>query len=191
MEQQSAETSSRNKSRVVGPSSLLTLFVPIAALMVALASGSYLALDYVHVLSGATWTGIDLFMGLVMGRVLGALAPPARAQVIKKLVPIMLFLMPSLTSVAITAGVFLAIRGGFNLFSTPIEIAAILVIILMVQGIGIILPTEARIFLELRKDKPDQDKVIRLGMRNVYLSGSQSIVQIALIFVMAYLAVGV
>lgn len=167
----------------------MTLFVPIIALFAALISGSYLVLDYIHVLSGATWTGIDLFMGLVMGRVLGGLAPPARAQVIKKLVPIMLFLMPSLTSVAITAGIFLAIRGGYNLLSTPIIIAAVLVIILMIQGIGIILPTEARIFLELRKDKPDYGKVIKLGMRNVYLSGSQSIFQIALIFVMAYLAV--
>jgi hypothetical protein len=178
------------QKRVVGPSSLLTLFVPVIALVVALLSGSYLLLDYVHVLSGATWTGIDLFMGLVMGRVLGGLAAPARAQVIKKLVPIMLFLMPSLTSVAITAGVFLAMKSGISFFSTPIIAAAILVIILTVQGVGIILPTEAKIFLELRKKSPNYDKVIKLGMRNVYLSGSQSIFQVALIFVMAFLAVG-
>jgi hypothetical protein len=179
----------RSNVKVIGPGSLLTLFVPVAALIAALTSGSYLFLDYVHVLSGATWTGIDLFFGIVMGRVLGGLAPPARTQVIKKLVPIMLFLMPSLTSVAVTAGVFLAIKGGYALNSTPIIVAAILVIILMVQGIGVILPTEVRIFLELRKKSPNYERVNKLGMRNVYLSGSQSIFQVALIFVMAYLAV--
>ncbi|MDG7001114.1 MAG: hypothetical protein JRN15_18625, partial [Nitrososphaerota archaeon] len=66
-----------NKESIFGVGSLVTLFVPIAALLVALASGSFLLLDYVHVLSGATWTGIDLFMGLVMSRVLRSLAPPA------------------------------------------------------------------------------------------------------------------
>lgn len=177
-----------SKEKIVGASSLATLFVPIVALLVALLSGSFLLLDYVHVLSGATWTGIDLFMGLVMSRVLRSLAPPARAQFIKKLVPIMLFLMPSLASVAITAGVYVAMHLGLNFFSAPITAAGLIVIVLSVQGFGLLLPTEIRIFLELRKQSPDTNKIIKLGMRNIYISGSQAIFQIAIIFVMAYLA---
>ncbi|MHB1868691.1 MAG: hypothetical protein ACYCPP_07070 [Nitrososphaerales archaeon] len=176
------------QDKILGPSSLVTLFVPIIALVIALASGSFLLLDYVHVLSGATWTGVDLFMGLVMSRVLRSLAPPSRAQVIKKLVPIMMFLMPALSSVAITAGIFVAKRDGLNFFSVPLIAAGILVIILTIQGFGFLLPTEVRIYLELRKQSPNLDKIIKLGMRNVYLSGSQAIFQIILIFVMAYLA---
>jgi hypothetical protein len=56
------------------------------------------------------------------------------------------------------------------------------------QGFGLIMPNEARIFLEVRKDKPNLDKIVKLGMRNIYLSGSQTILQIAIILVMAYLA---
>jgi hypothetical protein len=175
-------------TRIAGPSSILTLVIPILALVAALQTRSVLLLDYVHVITGGTWTGVDLFMGLVMSRVMRGLLPEARAEIIKKLVPIMLFFMPALASVAITAGVYLAGWLGLDLFSPPIIAAAIIVIILGVQGFGLIMPNEVRIFLELRKDKPNVDKIVKLGMRNIYLSGSQTIFQIAIIFVMAYLA---
>jgi hypothetical protein len=146
-------------------------------------------LDYTHVICGGTWTGIDLFMGLVMSRVMRGLAPEARAEVIKRLVPVMLFLMPALASVAITAGIYLAQwEGLLNLQSPWIIAAVILVLILSVQGFGIIMPTEIRLFLELTKDSPDRDRIVKLGMRNIKVSGSQAIFQIAIIFVMANLA---
>ena len=181
--------STSESSAIVGPSAYLTLAVPVLALIVALLSGSLLLLDYVHVLTGGTWTGIDLFMGLVMSRVMRGLAPQSRAEIIKKLVPIMLFFMPALASVAITGGIYLVIREGLNFFSTPIIISLIIVGILSVQGFGLILPNEVRVLLELRKANPNTEKVVKLGMRNIYFSGSQAIFQIAIIFVMAYLAV--
>ncbi|MCL5068885.1 MAG: hypothetical protein M1368_11125 [Thaumarchaeota archaeon] len=174
--------------KIFSVGSLATLFVPIIGLAVATLSGSFLLLDYVHVLSGATWTGIDLFMGLVMSRILRSLPPPSRAQFIKKLVPIMLFLMPSLASVAITAGVLVAMHLGLNFLSPPIIVAGVIVLVLSVQGFGLLLPTEIRIFLELRKQHPDTNKIVRLGMRNIYVSGSQAIFQITIIFLMAVLA---
>ncbi len=177
-------------TRILGPSALVTLLVPVATLIAALLSGSLLFLDYVHVITGGTWTGIDLFMGLVMSRVLRGLAPPVRAEFIKKLVPIMLFFMPALASVAITAGVYLASWEARDFFSAPIIAAGTIAIILSAQGFGILLPNEVRIFLELRKKQPDTGKIIKLGMRNIYVSGSQSVFQIALIAVMAYLAIG-
>ena len=173
----------------MGPSAYLTLAVPIIALLAALLSGNLLLLDYVHVLTGGTWMGIDLFMGLVMSRVMRGLSPQNRAEIIKKLVPIMLFFMPALASVAITAGIYLTIRLGLSFFSTPIIIAFTIVTILSVQGFGLILPNEVRVLLELRKANPNTEKVVKLGMRNIYFSGSQAIFQIAIIFVMAYLAV--
>jgi len=177
-------------ARVVGPGSLLTLLIPVVTLIAAVWSGSLLFLNYVHVLTGGTWTGVDLFMGLVMSRVLGGLRPEVRAEFIKKLVPIMLFFMPALASVAITAGVYIAKWEGRDFYSLPIVAAGLIAIILTAQGFGLILPNELRIFRELRKEQPDIQKVIKLGMRNIYISGSQSIFQIALIAVMAYLAIG-
>ena len=185
----STKPSASEASKLVSLSSILTLVVPIVALIVALLSGSLLLLTYVHVLTGGTWTGIDLFMGLVMSRVLRGLAPQNRAEIIKKLIPIMLFFMPALASVAITAGIFLAGSLGLSLFSTPMIIAEIIVVILSVQGFLLILPNEVRVFLELRKESPNIDKVVKLGMRNIYFAGSQTIFQIAIIFVMAYIAV--
>ena len=178
--------------RIVSPYSMLTLLVPIAGLVFALVYGNLLVLNYVHVITGGTWTGIDLFMGLVMSRVMKGLEPQARTQVIKKLVPVMLFLMPSLASVAITSGINMAGRLGLLTLESPTILAAIvIVIILSVQGFGMIMPTEARVYLELRKKEPDRDKIIKWGMRNIKLAGSQGIFQVALIFVMANLALGI
>ncbi|MDG6995449.1 MAG: hypothetical protein JRN52_05960 [Nitrososphaerota archaeon] len=183
-----APNPARQEAPLIGYSSFVTLIVPIAALLAALLSGSLLLLDYVHVITGATWTGIDIFMGIVMSRILRSLAPPSRVEFIKKLVPIMLFLMPALASVAITAGVYMAGREGLSFLSPQIIAAGIVVIILSVQGFAVLLPTEVRIFLELRKANPSTDKIVKLGMRNIYLSGSQAVFQIVLIFIMATLA---
>lgn len=179
------------RENIITSYSLVTLFVPLVALVLVLAYGNLLALNYLHVLTGGTWTGIDLFMGIVMGRILKGLEPPARTQVIKKLVPLMLFLMPALATVAITSGINLASKMGILTFASPMIIAAVvIVVILSVQGFGIIMPTEIRIFLELRKKEPNRDKIIKWGMRNVRLAGSQGVFQVALIFVMANLALG-
>jgi len=182
---------SPHHENIITPYSLVTLFVPIIALILVLAYGNLLALNYLHVLTGGTWTGIDLFMGIVMGRILKGLEPPARTQVIKKLVPLMLFLMPALATVAITSGINLASQMGMLTFASPMIIAAVvIVVILSVQGFGIIMPTEIRIFLELRKKEPNRDRIIKWGMRNVKLAGSQGVFQVVLIFVMANLAFG-
>jgi hypothetical protein len=184
---QTATASDDKTGRIVGPSAILTLAIPVVALIVAVLSGSLLILTYVHILTGGTWTGIDLFMGLVMSRVLSGLSPKSRIEVIKKLVPITLFFMPALATVAITAGAYLAISTGWSFTSTPIIAAIIIVAILSAQGFFLILPTEVRIFLELRKPNPDTEKIAKLGMRNFYFAGSQVIFQIAIMFVMAYM----
>ncbi len=57
----SAPASNSNLEKIIGPSSVLTPAVPVAVLIAALLSGSFLLLNYVHVLTGGTWTGIDLF----------------------------------------------------------------------------------------------------------------------------------
>ncbi len=177
------------ENRLITKGSFLYLFVPIIAFFAAFYSGKQLYLDYVHVMVGALWTGIDLFMGIVVGRVLSKVSVGTRVDFIKKMMPMMLFLMPSLSSVTITAGIYLAMwQGIFNIHYNAIIAAGVIVIILLIQGLGIFLPNELRIFLELRKEEPDTDKISKLGMLNFRLSGSQAFFQIALIFVMANIA---
>ena len=181
----------QEKHQLFTPYSLLTLIIPLAALGVVLALGNLLALNYVHVLMGGTWTGIDLFMGIVMSRVMKGLDPGARIVVIKKLVPIMLFLMPALSTAAITSGITLAQKMNMLTLESPTILAAVVIVtILSIQGFGMIMPTEIKVFREVRKKEPDKEKLMRWGMRNIKLAASQGVFQVALIFVMANLAYG-
>ncbi|MFL6496980.1 MAG: hypothetical protein ACJ703_11225 [Nitrososphaera sp.] len=153
MEEKEVESDhNEHNENIITLYSLVTLFVPIVALVLVLVYGNLLALNYLHVLTGGTWTGIDLFMGIVMGRILKGLEPQARTLVIKKLVPLMLFLMPALATVAITSGINLASKLGMLTFASPLILSAVvIVIILSVQGFGIIMPTEIRIFFGAEK----------------------------------------
>jgi len=65
----------------------------------------------------------------------------------------------------------------------------IVVLILLVQGFGILLPNELRVFREIRKERPDTDKIVKLSLRNLNVSGSQAIFQIIIIYIMANLTI--
>ena len=73
------------------------VLVPLAALAGALASNNVRALTYVHVMAGVLWTGIDMFMGAVLGPV-------------GRFTPKMTFLMPALALVTIAGGITLALK---------------------------------------------------------------------------------
>jgi hypothetical protein len=178
--------------RTVTPLSYATLIVPIAGLIIALASRDLRLLIYTHVITGGTWTGIDLFYGLVLSRVMKGLTPDSRAEFVKRIVPIAVFFVPVLAGVAITSGITLALRYNILDFKYPmIVIAVVVVTVLVIQGFGIILPSEIRIYRELRKEVPDKDKIVRLGLRIFRMTGSQAIFQLALIYVMANLRLGI
>ena len=170
--------------------SFIVAIIPPAVLAIALYSKSLLLLQYTHVITGGTWTGFDLFMGVIMSMVFRSLEPPARVEVAKRLTPLNFFVMPSLAAVAITAGVYLAQDlGTFNLSSPWIIAAGVVVVILTVQGFGVFLPNSLRIFIEVSKPNPDTQKIIKLNMRNIRLAGSQAAFQLAIIFIMAHIAV--
>src|SRR5665811_2639758 len=86
--------------------------IPPLALIAGLATRSLLLLIFIHVITGGTWTGFDLFMGVVMSRVMRSLEIPARVEVAKRLTPTTFFMMPSFAATAVTAGIFLAILDG-------------------------------------------------------------------------------
>ena len=79
----------------------------LVVMTVAITSHERWFLNFVHVISGVMWTGIDLFMGFVVGPVLRLVPLSARREVITRLVPRTLFLMPTLSAVTTTTGWFL------------------------------------------------------------------------------------
>jgi hypothetical protein len=164
--------------------------IPPIVLIAAMSLKSLFLLDYVHVISGGTWTGFDIYMGIVMSRILRMLEIPARVEIAKRLTPITFFIVPSLAATAITAGIYLAqTEGKFDMTSPWIIAAGIVVLILTAQGFGVFLPNGLRIFLELAKANPDISKIAKLNMRNIRLAGSQAVFQVIVILIMAHLAV--
>jgi hypothetical protein len=164
--------------------------IPPLVLIAAVASKSLYLLTFTHVFTGGTWTGFDIFMGVVMTRVMRSLDVPARVEVAKRLTPTTFFIMPSLAAVAVTAGVYLAqTENKFDLSSPWIIAALVIVAILIAQGFGIFMPNGVRIFIELAKLKPDTGLIARLNMRNIRLSGVQALLQVLILLIMAHLAV--
>src|SRR5580692_2720684 len=90
-----------------------------AVMATAITIGNLWFLNLVHVLAGGLWTGIDLFMGFVIGPILRAAPFEARRAVITRLTPKTLFIMPTLSITTGTSGWFLAQRLGFLDLSYP------------------------------------------------------------------------
>lgn len=164
---------------------VLSVGVPVGALIYAMNSKSFTPLNYVHIMAGALWTGIDLYLGFVLGPVLGRLDPRERVAVFMRLMPRMTFLMPALAGVTITSALELAKRMGLPLDNPWIIGALVITGILAIQGFGIFLPNEIRIFKQLLSPSPDIEKIGRLGMQNARLGGLQGLFQLAIIFIMA------
>src|SRR5919202_180680 len=74
------------------------------ALIVAIAANKLWPLEFLHVVFGAAWTIIDLFLGLVLGPILGRLSVPARIEMTTRLMPKMVLLMPTVVTVTLAAG---------------------------------------------------------------------------------------
>src|SRR5271170_5984354 len=91
----------------------------VAVMIAAIAAENFWLLDFVHVFTGLLWTGIDLFMGFVIGPILRHLDLPARRAFTLRLMPRMIFLMPTLSTVTGTAGWYLADHLGYLDLSWP------------------------------------------------------------------------
>jgi hypothetical protein len=166
----------------------------LGAMATAIVVGNLWLLNFLHVLAGGLWTGIDLFMGFVVGPILRACPFEARRAVITRLTPKTLFIMPTLSISTGTSGWFLARQLGFLDLDYPqfgwVAAALVIVTILTVQGLGYLLPTNLRVYFELRKANPDGAKVSAMMSRYFYVVAFQGAMQVAIIIVMARFATG-
>jgi hypothetical protein len=90
--------------------------VALGVMTVAIVSHDHWFLNFVHVICGVLWTGIDLFMGFVIGPILRKVGLSVRREIIVRLVPRTLFLMPTLSIITGTTGWFLARIWAFSMF---------------------------------------------------------------------------
>ena len=167
----------------------------LAVMIAAILGDNRWFLDFVHVMAGALWTGIDLFMGFVIGPVLRRVTLDTRRAMIAGIIPRTLILMPTLSTITSTTGWFLAVRLGFLDLGFPqfwwVIGALAIVSVLTVQGLCYLLPMNLKLYFEIMKGAPDHDKLGRWMRTYVRVVAVQGIMQVAIIVVMARYATGI
>ena len=173
---------------------LVAAALAFAVMIAAILGPSLWFLNFVHVMTGVLWTGIDLFMGFVIGPVMRRVSLDTRRAMIAGIIPRTLILMPTLSTVTSTAGWFLAVRLGFLDLGYPqffwVIAALAIVSVLTVQGLGYLLPMNLKLYFEIQKPAPDHDKLARWMRTYVRVVAVQGTMQVAIIVVMARFATG-
>jgi hypothetical protein len=166
----------------------------LAVMAAAIVSNDLWFLNFVHVMAGIMWTGIDLFMGFVLGPILSRVELPVRRAVILRLTPKTLFLMPTLSIITGTSGWFLAGRVGYLGLPFPqfgwVVAALVLITLMTIQGLGYLLPTNLRVCFELQKAAPDFQKISRLMSRYFFVVATQGAMQVLIVIIMARFVAG-
>jgi uncharacterized membrane protein len=167
----------------------------LAVMIAVIASRHLWALNFIHVFCGLLWTGIDLFMGFLLGPILRVVDIAARKAVLLRLTPRTLFLLPTLATITGTTGWYLARDMGFTALPWPqygwVAASLALVVVMSVVGIGYLLPTNLRVCLELQREHPDQARLSRLTNGYFLAVAAQGCMQVATIVIMARFATGI
>ncbi|MHB8219910.1 MAG: hypothetical protein ACYDHU_06255 [Acidimicrobiales bacterium] len=166
--------------------------VILAGLVVSIAGNWLWALDFYHVVGGGLWTGIDLFVGFVIGPILGRLSIPARIEFSTRFMPKMLVIMPTLVTMTLGAGFQLARHLGTLNSAYPhhvwVVVSFVVVGVMTVVALGILEPANVAVLFELKKPQPDGEVIGRLMKRFVYSAGITGAMQVATLIIMTRLA---
>ena len=167
----------------------------IAVMVAAIVAGNLWLLNFIHVFSSLLWTGIDLFMGFVLGPILRRVDLSVRRQIVRRLTPRTLFLMPTVSIISGTTGWFLAVDLGYTALEWPafgwMAAALVLVTLMTIQGLGFLTPVNVFVCLELQKVDPDLHKISIWMQRYFYAVALQGMMQVAIIVVMTRFRIGV
>jgi hypothetical protein len=171
----------------------LLIIAPILALLIAaIAVNKLWPLTFFHVAGGAAWTIIDLFLGLILGPILGRLSVPARIEMTTRLMPKMLLIMPVVVTMTLAAGWQLATHLGTNLTSFHLHgwvVASFIVVgVMSVIALGLLEPANIAVLVELKKPRPNPAVIEKLMKRFIYSAGILGVMQIATLVIMTKLS---
>jgi hypothetical protein len=145
-----------------------------------------------HVVGGGLWTGIDLFVGLVVGPILGRLSIPARAEFSARFMPKMVIIMPTVVMMTLATGFQVARFSGNLAASSPnhawLIVSFCVVGIMAVIALGVLEPANIAVLFEMNKPVPDGALIGRLMQRFIYTAGITGVMQIATLIIMTRLA---
>ena len=171
----------------------LPIVAVVIALLIATIAGDWLwGLTFFHVVGGGLWTGIDLFVGFVVGPILGRMSIPARVEFSIRFMPKMLLLMPTLVTMTLGSGFQLARHLGYLDASYPrhawIVASFIVVGVMATVALGYLEPANLAVLFELRKPQPNGLVIDKLMKRFIYTAGITGLAQVATLIIMTRIA---
>jgi hypothetical protein len=183
---------SRTQIQIVPLRGLPVVGVVVVGLVAAIASNKLWPLTFFHVVGGGIWTALDLFLGLVIGPILGRLSIPARMEFSARFMPKMLLIMPTLVTMTLASGFQLARLVGNLDPHVPqhgwVVASFIVVGVMAVIAIGILEPANIAVLFELRKPNPNGEVIGRLMKRFIYTAGITGVMQVATLVIMTKLS---
>jgi hypothetical protein len=178
----------RVEFEIVPRKGLIITAVAMVMLIVAIAVNKLWPLEFLHVAGGAAWTIIDLFLGLVLGPIIGRMSIPARVEFTTRLMPKMVLIMPTVVTLTLASGWQLASKLGTNLSVSPdhgwVVASFIVVGVMAVLALGLLEPANIAVLFELKKRRPNPEVIERLMKRFIYCAGILGVMQIATLVIM-------
>ncbi len=166
----------------------------LVLVIVGIAVNELWPLMFMHVVGGAAWTVIDLFLGFVLGPIIGRMSIPARVEFTTRLMPKMVLIMPTVVTVTLAAGWQLATKLGNTHTSYPLHgwiVASYIVVgIMAVIALGLLEPANIAVLVEMKKPRPNPEVIERLMKRFIYTAGATGLMQVATFVIMTRLATG-
>src|SRR5215213_5819572 len=163
-------------------------------LIVAIAANELWPLEFLHEVFGAAWTIIDLFLGLVIGPILGRMSIPSRVELTTRLMPKMVLIMPTVVTITLAAGWQLGtllgtVNPGYANHDWMVA-SYIVVGCMAVIALGLLEPANVAVLVELKKPRPNPEVIQRLMKRFIYTAGITGIMQVATLVIMVKVATG-
>src|SRR5690348_67322 len=187
-----AQGAPRPQVQVVPLAGLPIVAVVVAFVMAAIAGNWLWALTFCHVVGGGLWTAIDLFVGLIVGPILGRLPLPARAEFTARFMPKMVLLMPTLVLMTLAAGFQIALKLGNLSPASPnhswLVVSYCVVGVMAVIALGVLEPANIAVLFEMRKPEPDGAVIATLMRRFVLTAGITGVMQVATLIIMTRVA---
>jgi hypothetical protein len=168
--------------------------VAFIALVVAVAVDKLWPVEFLHVVFGSAWTVIDLFLGLVLGPIMGRMSIPARVEFTTRLMPKMLLIMPTVVTITLAAGWQLGHILGTtdsSYYNHDWIVASYIVVgVMAIIALGLLEPANVAVLVELKKTQPNPQVIERLMKRFIYTAGILGVLQVATYVIMTKVATG-
>lgn len=165
-----------------------------AALVVAIVANKLWPLVFLHVVFGAAWTILDLFLGFILGPIMRRLSVPARIELTTRLMPRLLLIMPTVVTVTLAAGWQLGtLMGTVNssYFLHGWVVASYIVVgCLAIIALGLIAPANVAVLMELKKPRPNPAVIQTLMKRFMFSAGFTGALQVAILVIMTRIRSG-